>query len=394
MKNNKNRIHFFLILSLLLNLILGVFLFRENQIRFKFWGLRVLGFLSPKSLPDFRDDLRITEFNPKPLLTGIEDGRPNKLPSFPVVETHGHIGRFFKTTPEGLTKSMDQAGIKFFINLSFTTGDDYVKLQKEYNDPRIVHFSTFNWKRMEESDDFVNLMLSDLRKDIENGSKGIKLWKNFGLSLKKKNGQRLKLSDPILDSLFQECAKHGLIISIHTVDPPSFFFPINSENERYEELIRKPEWSFYGTEYPSFEEVLEERNELFKRHKNLKFIALHFGEYAHDLEKAAKILEDHPNVYLDIAARIDELGRQPYRARDFFIKWQDRIFFGTDGPVDLGKFEIYSRFLETKDEYFDYYPNHKSRKGFWKIYGIELPKEVLEKIYYKNAYSFFNLGKK
>ncbi len=390
MKYNKNRFSFFLTFSLALNVLFFFFLFRENQIRAKFWFLRTLGYLAPQQVPSFTDDLLVTEYSPKSVLD-TTDRRGKKLPSFPVVETHGHLGPFFNTSPQAISKAMDEGNVKFFINLSFTTGEEFVKLRQEYRDPRIIHFSTFNWKRLQESENFVELMLADLKKDIENGTKGIKLWKNFGLTLKKPNGERLKLSDPILDPLFEECSKWGLIISIHTADPPAFFSPIDKYNERYEELIRHPEWSFYGKEFPSFEEVLKEREKLFSRHPNLKFVALHLGELAHSLEEAEKLLQNHPNVYLDIAARIDELGRQPYKSREFLIKWQDRIFFGTDGPVDIGKLEIYSRFLETSDEYFDYYPSHKPRKGFWKIYGLNLPKEVLEKIYYKNAYKFFKL---
>jgi predicted TIM-barrel fold metal-dependent hydrolase len=310
-----------------------------------------------------------------------------------VIETHGHLNLtgigLIDMSPEKVSKEMDRLKIKKFINLSFKTGYKFKDMKNNYNDNRIIHFSTFNWQRMKETEDFVPLMLNDLKVDIANGSRGIKLWKDFGLHFKKKNGERLKLNDPILDPLFQECSNAGLIISIHTGDPSAFFEPMDEKNERYEELLRRPEWHFPKEKFPALDTVLNERDALFKKFPNLIFIALHFGEYPNRLNLAEKMLSENPNVYVDIAARIDELGRQPYKARAFFQKFQDRILFGTDGEPDQGKLEIYSRFLETEDEYFDYFPEHKPRKGFWKIYGLGLEKKILEKIYYKNAERLF-----
>ncbi len=386
MQNKK--IKYVLILSLILNILLVLFfVFPKNKIRLEILFYKIISVPTSGTVPDFKSTMLLEEFKPVSVLDN-QDKRTSKYNSIPIIETHGHLGKMFKTSPTEQSEKFTKYNVKKFINLSFTTGEDFVNLKKEYNDTRIIHFSTFNWKRLSE-ENFSELMLEDLKLDIKNGSKGIKLWKDFGLYNKLKNGERLKMDDPRLDKLFEECAKNNLIISIHTADPFAFFSPIDEKNERYEELIRHPEWSFQDKKFPKFEEVLKERENLFKRHKNLRFVALHFGEYAHDLEKAEKLLSENPNVSLDIAARIDELGRQPEKAKKFFEKFQDRIFFGMDGAIDLGKLEIYSRFLETTDEYFDYHPSHKPRKGFWKIYGLGLKKEILEKIYYKNADKFY-----
>lgn len=390
MRDNKKQFSRLLILSLVLNLLLLVFYFPTNRAKVRFWIFRIIGLGAPSQVPAMQSDLLLLEYSPISVLKSPEQ-KGVRLPSFPVVETHGHLGKFFLTNPKSISQSLTDLNIRYFINLSFVTGEEYISLKKEYNDPRIVHFSAFNWKRMQETEDFVPLMLADLQKDIQNGSRGIKLWKNFGLTLRKKNGERLKMDDPILDPLFAECAKQNLIISIHTSDPIAFFSPIDEKNERYEELIRKPEWSFQGKEFPAFDELMEERNRLFARHPTLRFVALHFAEHAHDLDKADRLLQNLSNVYLDIAARVDELGRHPYSTKKFLTKWQDRIFFGTDGPPDRKKIEIYARFLETEDEYFDYYPEHKPRKGFWKIYGLGLSSEILEKIYFKNALKFYGV---
>lgn len=380
----KNIFKILISVSVLLNVILFVFLFPENKVRAKFFVMNLLGFQAPESRIKFSDILLIQDYDPVSTLQS-PDTRTVKMPSLPIIETHGHLGKFFNTTPDEVTKQMNEFNMKGFINLSFTTGKDFVEMKKKYSDPRIIHFSTFNWKRMEESEDFVPLMLKDLQEDISNGTRGIKLWKNFGLNLKKKNGERLKMDDPVLDPLFQLCSDSKLLVSIHTADPVAFFSPIDSKNERFEELLRHPEWSFSSKEFPAFETVMQERENLFKRHPNLIFVSLHFGEYASDLQKIDKLLSENSNVYIDLAARIDELGRQPLKSGEFIARYSDRILFGTDGPPDKGKLEIYSRFLETKDEYFDYYPSHKPRKGFWKIYGLGLDKKILEKIYFKNA---------
>ena len=136
---------------------------------------------------------------------------------------------------------------------------------------------------------------------------------------------------------------------------------------------------------------MAERDELFARHRNIPFIAVHFAEYPHDLKKAKELLDKHPNVYIDIAARIDELGRHPREVRKFIIRYQNRILFGMDGPPNESKLAIYSRFLETGDEYFDYSHTGKKRKGLWKIHGLSLPKPVLQKLYYSNAARIFKV---
>jgi predicted TIM-barrel fold metal-dependent hydrolase len=137
--------------------------------------------------------------------------------------------------------------------------------------------------------------------------------------------------------------------------------------------------------FPKFQEIMDERDRMFKKYPKIKFVSLHFGEFAHRLEDADRLLISNPNVSIDIAARIDELGRHPIQTREFFTKWQDRILFGMDGPPEKEKVAIYVRFLETTDEYFDYYPMNKPRKGIWKIYGLGLSTPILKKIYYENT---------
>ena len=378
MKNKKQTL---LIFSLICNLILLFLIFPVNRARIRILFFSIMGY-SSGNVPNFRDTLLVTEFKPKSQYKQIHSNKD--IPSFPVIESHGHLGLFFKTNPAQVSKALDDLNIEYFINLNTRGGKDFLDIKKEYNDKRILHFTSFRWDYIKEADG-VSKILATLKSDFEAGARGVKLWKNFGLELKKPNGERLRLDDEILEPIFQEIERQEKIVSIHTADPEAFFYPIDETNERYEELIRHPEWSFNSEVFPKFQEIMEEREKMFKKYPKIKFVSLHFGEFAHRLEDADKLLTTNPNVSIDIAARIDELGRHPIQTREFFTKWQDRILFGMDGPPEKEKISIYVRFLETTDEYFDYYPMNKPRKGIWKIYGLGLSTPILKKIYYENT---------
>jgi predicted TIM-barrel fold metal-dependent hydrolase len=378
MKNKKQTL---LIFSLICNLILLFLIFPVNRARIRILFFSILGY-SSGNVPNFRDTLLVTEFKPKSQYKQINSNK--EIPFIPVIESHGHLGLFFKTNPAQVSKDLDDLNIEYFINLSTRGGKDFLDIKKEYNDKRILHFTSFCWDYLKEADG-VSKILATLKSDFEAGARGVKLWKNFGLELKKPNGERLRLDDEVLEPLFQEIEKQEKIVFIHTADPEAFFSPIDETNERYEELIRHPEWSFNSEVFPKFQEIMDERDRMFKKYPKIKFVSLHFGEFAHRLEDADRLLISNPNVSIDIAARIDELGRHPIQTREFFTKWQDRILFGMDGPPDKEKVAIYVRFLETTDEYFDYYPSHKPRKGIWKIYGLGLSAPILKKIYYENT---------
>ena len=378
MKNKKQTL---LIFSLICNLILLFLIFPVNRARIRILFFSILGY-SSGNVPNFRDTLLVTEFKPKSQYKQINSNK--EIPFMPVIESHGHLGLFFKTNPVQVSKDLDELNIEYFINLNTRGGKDFLDIKKEYNDKRILHFTSFRWDYLKEADG-VSKILATLKSDFEAGARGVKLWKNFGLELKKPNGERLRLDDEVLEPLFQEIEKQEKIVSIHTADPEAFFSPIDETNERYEELIRHPEWSFNSEVFPKFQEIMDERDRMFKKYPKIKFVSLHFGEFAHRLEDADRLLISNPNVSIDIAARIDELGRHPIQTREFFTKWQDRILFGMDGPPEKEKVAIYVRFLETTDEYFDYYPSHKPRKGIWKIYGLGLSAPILKKIYYENT---------
>ncbi len=357
--------------------------------RFKMFAL--FGFGQHPGIENFPEDIPLSHFQPETMMKAVRTEEP-QIPRLETIEFHGHLFSYDKSR---LIGEMDKNRITYFVNLDPRTAEEdaYRKLvQSTGNSPRILHFGTFNWKRLETTDDFGPAMAADLEKLARAGMKGVKLWKNFGLMFKTRDGKLLSMDDARLDPVWDVCARYKLLIAIHTADPPAFFQKTDEKNERFDELARSPEWSFANPEFPPFAEILRQRERMFAKHRNVRFVALHFGELAHDLKEAGGLLDRNPNVNFDLAQRIDELGRQPRAAREFFLKYQDRILYGIDGPPDHEKARIYWRFLETTDEYFDYHPPHKPRKGLWKISGLYLPDPVLRKIYFANAARLIGLA--
>jgi predicted TIM-barrel fold metal-dependent hydrolase len=244
---------------------------------------------------------------------------------------------------------------------------------------------------------FPQWQADELNRAKEAGAHGLKLTKFLGLGLREngKQGPLVKIDDPRFDPMWEAAGRLNLPVFIHTSDPDAFFLPIDRYNERWEELGLHPEWSFYGKDYPSKAELLAARNRVIARHPKTTFVALHVANHPENLDEVSEWLRRYPNMHVEIGARLGELGRQPRRARQFFDDFQDRILFGTDAtpkgyefPQQLfgdELYEIYFRFLETEDEYFDYAPAPVPPQGRWRIYGLGLPEHILRKVYYQNA---------
>jgi len=224
--------------------------------------------------------------------------------------------------------------------------------------------------------------VAQLEADVAAGAVGIgEIPKNFGQTIRKADGSRLAIDDPDLDPIWQAAARLKLPVFIHTADPAEFYQPVNYSNERWLELELFPSRRISPTQHPNFEELMKERDNLFRRNPKTTFVAAHMGWHANDLGRLGKMLTEMPNVYVDVGAVLYDIGRQPRAAHDFFVKYQDRILFGKDA-YQPEEYPYYWRVFETNDDYFDYYrPYH----AFWKLYGIGLPDEVLKKVYYRNA---------
>jgi predicted TIM-barrel fold metal-dependent hydrolase len=201
------------------------------------------------------------------------------------------------------------------------------------------------------------------------------------MDLKDTKGQRIHVDDPRFDPVWDMCAKLKIPVLIHTGEPWSFFQPQDRFNERWLELKQFPQRARPPDRYPSWETLMAEQHHLFASHPKTIFINAHLGWLGGNLAELGRLMDQMPNMYTEIGAVLAELGRQPKFAREWFIKHQDRVLFGKDTWAP-DEYHYYFRVLETADEYFDYY---RKRHAFWKMYGLDLPDDVLKKLYYKNA---------
>jgi len=314
--------------------------------------------------------------------------------------------RQFLGTPHELLAVMDRKNLQAMVNLTGGFYAGLVDAVNKYDNRSPGRFYTFTepcYSRFKQPN-YPNIQAEAMAQAQRDGAKGLKILKTLGLYLRENisSGTLVKIDDPRFDPMWDACGQLNLPVAIHVSDPIAFFTPTDRFNERYEELNNHPDWSFYGHDFPSNAELLAARNRVIARHPKTQFLVLHVGNFAEDLGNVAENLDRFPNMSVDIAARIGELGRQPRAARRFFDKYQDRILFGTDATPHGDEFpqqvfgdqlyEIYYRFLETDDEYFDYAPAKIPPQGRWKIYGIELPDTILKKVYYENAARLLHLS--
>lgn len=313
-------------------------------------------------------------------------------PKYPVIDIHNHLGDL--ENMEQYLQEMDKAGVSIAVSLDGHSKNDFykqhLKKSQSLSKERLLVFFAPDWQRIDDPNFGIN-EARRLEEAAKSGVRGVKVFKSLGLTVKDKTGKIVPVDDPRLDPLWAKCAELKIPVMVHVSDPKAFFTPIDEHNERYDELAAHPEWSFYGKDFPSKEEILAQRNRVIAKHPGAIFIGAHMGNLPENLGTLSMWLERYPNFYVDIDARISELGRQPYTTRKFMISYQDRILFGTDTSPDARAYSIYYRFLETDDEYIDPAEGHHLQ-GRWMIYGLYLPDEVLEKIYFKNALRILNMA--
>src|ERR1700722_1769852 len=280
---------------------------------------------------------------------------------------------------------MDAGGIERIVNITMQTGDNAIRMIDKFHSVDTDRCATIGWMDWSgiERPDFTEVTLRRLERLVEHGAKGIKFWKDLGLSVRDGKGKMVRVDDERLAPIFDKATELKIPVMFHTADPDAFFLPIDARNERYEELAAHPDWSFHGSHF-SKRELLDQRDRVIARHPKTTFVAAHVAECGENLARATNLLETYPNVYIDISARASELGRQPYSARALFLKFADRILFGADLVPEESMYRLFYRFLETADEYFEY-PSHASRQGRWETYGMYLPDDVLRKVYRENA---------
>ncbi len=357
--------------------------------------------------PQGQAALPLSDYEPKSMLhapeTKVERAR------FPVIDVHAHLswsiplGKEGTTpkhtaTPEEVLAVMDRKNIRTMINLTGGWGPVLAETVRYWHTPGPSRFLVFTepcWNRAAEPG-YPKFQADELARARQAGARGLKILKTLGLYLREKitAGPLVKVDDPRFDLMWEAAGALKLPVAIHTSDPEAFFLPIDRFNERWEELHAHPDWSFHGKDFPSNQELMEARNRVAARHPRTQFIYLHVGD-SENLPWVSQWLDRYPNVWVEIGARIGELGRQPRMARKFFDRYQDRILFGTDAVPHGDEYpqqvfcdqlyEIYYRFLETEDEYFDYAPARIPPQGRWRIYGLGLPERILRKVYHQNA---------
>lgn len=340
--------------------------------------------------------LYLDEFRPQAELQAPE--QILQKAKFPCVNVHTHP---FKLTDEELAEmvqAMDVSNIACSVSLDGQAGPNfpqhYSRLTSKYPN-RFVVFVRMDYQGLAPKDDpkawdvnqpgFGLAMADKLSAAVREGASGLKLLKDLGLLVRDAEGKLIAPDDPRFDPVWQRAGELGVPVLWHCSDPIAFFKPTNEKNERWEELYRHPEWSFYGKDFPSHQSLIDARNRVIARHPKTKFICAHMADIPEDLAKLSGYLNAMPNMNVEIAARVSELGRQPYTARKFFLKYSDRILFGTDGVPPVSELIPHWRFLETWDEYFPYEDNPFPPQGFWNIYGLGLPDEVLRRVYHENA---------
>jgi predicted TIM-barrel fold metal-dependent hydrolase len=341
------------------------------------------------------DDLRLADFQPRSMLR-VHETEVTRA-RFPVVDFHQHVRIDANGVPvlpvDHMLQTMDQVNVRTLVHLTGGHGERLGQAVDALSRPhpdRFVVFALPNWALLEHAD-FGQRIAAQLRADVQRGARGIKILKSFGLSVRLPDGRLIAVDDPRMDPVWRACAELRIPVAIHVGDPDAFWEPVDGTNERYEELQANPDWQFHGRDVPHVDEIREALERVFTRHPETVFVSLHVGNWPENLDYVSRILDAHPNVFIEIGARHAELGRQPRRARQLFLEHQDRVLFGTDvGPsvennATRDVFLNYFRFLETADEYFDYI----GRQGRWKIYGVDLPDDVLRKVYHGNADRIF-----
>ncbi|MBL8166740.1 MAG: amidohydrolase [Acidobacteria bacterium] len=326
-------------------------------------------------------NLTFEEYDPKSTLVVPEHKTPRA--KFPLIDIHSHHSTMTPEYVDKLIKEMDSINLRVIVNLSGGSGErlkQVVTAMKGRYPDRFVVFANVMTNDINEPG-FGQRAAARLAEDVKNGAQGLKIFKNFGMDLKYKNGDRVKVDDPEWDPIWAKCAELGIPVLIHVAEPDAFFLPIDKNNERWLELKQFPGRARPPEKYPPFETLMTERNHMLAKNPKTKFILAHMGYHGNNLERLGKLFDTYPNAYVDVAAVLAEIGRQPYTARDFFIKYQDRLIFGKD-IYEPSEYTYYFRVFETRDDYIEYY---RRRHAFWRMYGLYLPDEVLKKVYYKNA---------
>lgn len=302
---------------------------------------------------------------------------------FPFIDVHNHQWVMPVQDLDKLVVEMDSLNMGVMVNLSGFRGKylEWSLDNVKNNFPnRFILFLNINFENLDD-EGWPNETLAMMEEAVKQGVRGLKVYKGLGLTDKDNNGNRVAIDDPRLDPIWAKCGELGIPVLIHSGEPNSFWNSKDKYNERWLELKQEPDRYRSPKKYPTFEQVMGEQHNVFRKHPKTKFINAHLGWFGNDIARLGKLFDELPNVYTELGAVLAELGRQPRFARAWMIQYQDRVMMGKD-TYKMEEYYTYFRVLETDDEYFDYY---RKRHAHWKMYGLALPDSVLRKVYYKNA---------
>jgi hypothetical protein len=324
----------------------------------------------------------------------------------PKIDIHTHVAPRLAAQAVSLLRAN---GVEVALNASGGAPGQGLELSQEVAQQtggRLLFWCNLSFARVEDPT-WATYVAETLETCKTSGARGLKIYKALGLGIRTSDGNLLAIDDPRLDIVFETAADLHLPILMHAADPIAFFTPDGPQNERHAELAAHPDWSFFGEyspghAWPSWEQVFSAFERRVLRHPRATIIGTHFGNAAERPARVASMLERAPNYYIDTAARVPEIGRKPAaEMHAFFVKWQDRILFGSDTAVTPDGLALGSRgaeydpparvpeFFLAQWRYYEtderHLPSPTPIQGDWTIDGIGLPRTVLEKLYHANA---------
>ncbi|MBU2491181.1 MAG: amidohydrolase [Bacteroidetes bacterium] len=343
-------------------------------------------------------EITFEEYDPASSLVVPENIRPQA--KYPFIDVHNHQWRIPTQDLKLLALQMDSLNMAVMVNLSgrgfkrimnpdstfsFSMNqleylEESIKSIAEQIPGRVVTFTNIDFNGIGE-EGWIEREIENLEKAVAYGANGLKIYKNLGMDITDASGKRVAVDDFRLDPIWTKCGELGIPVLIHSADPPQFWQPHDNNNERWLELKEKPNRKRDPQKDASWEKIINEQHNIFRKHPGTNFINAHLGWYGNNLAALGKLFDELPNMYTEIGAVIAELGRQPRYAKEFLTKYQDRVMFGKDTWTP-NEYPLYFRVLETDDDYIKYF---RRRHAFWRLYGLDLSDEVLKKIYYKNA---------
>lgn len=342
-------------------------------------ALALVGLSRPLALP--AQQMTVEEYEPRSSL--VVPAHPVPRAKYPFIDVHSHQGNPTPAAAEELIRAMDALNMGVMVNLTGRTGPQLVRGLEALagrHPNRFVVFANVDFSGIDDPA-FGRKAAEQLARDYQAGARGLKIFKSLGMNVRFRDGRRVPTNDPRLDPLWAKAGELGIPVLIHTADPKQFWEPVDRFNERWLELKTIPSRIRPADQYPPWEALMAEHWDVIRRHPETNFISAHLSWLGGDLGRLGRLMDSLPNLYTEIGAVLAELGRQPRFARAWLIKYQTRVLFGKDA-WEPSEYPYYFRTLETADEYFDYY---RKRHAFWKLYGLDLPNEVLKRIYYKNA---------